>query len=217
MRHVVLPATLFAVLACPLRGQARDAQPRDAQPPRHLPTDSPVAAILRARVDSRQAAGLAVGLVDRDGATRVVTYGRAAPDAPITARTVFEIGSITKTFTGALPASLVADGVVRLDQPVESLLPAGTVVPSRNGKAITLLDLVIHPLTPAFVVTIRREGDRLLAQATRQPPFEIAPESPTRFFLRGVEAELEFELDASGRATALTLVQGGARQRGVRR
>jgi D-alanyl-D-alanine-carboxypeptidase/D-alanyl-D-alanine-endopeptidase len=466
---------LSAVLALLARSASVSAQ---APLPRTLPADSTIRAMLQSRVSGKLAAGFSVALVDSTGATRIISAGTGASGAPIDARTVFEIGSITKTFTGAALSSLVADGTVRLEQPVSELLPAGTVIPSRNGKVITLLDLAtqrsglpgmptnfapkdgrnpyadytgermlaflashqltrdpgeryeysnlglgllgyalasktgqsyeslvrsrvlrplgmtetsvalspplrarlapghdatgsvvanwdldalagagalrstatdmlrylaanlaadrnardgrtggigatlasahtvrftggpanmalglawhrllaapgdtivwhngmtggyasflgyspsrglgvvilsnsavspddigIHlltgrplappsrpksatrttitlppetldryvgeyPLAPTFVITVRRDGTRLLAQATGQPAFELFPASPTVFFLRVVEAEMEFELDASGTATALTLVQGGARQRAVKR
>ena len=54
---------------------------------------------------------------------------------------MFEIGSITKVFTAAILADMVARGQVRLDDPVAQLLPATVKVPSRNGRRITLLDL----------------------------------------------------------------------------
>lgn len=108
--------------------------------PRAFPADSAVRAILQARVDAGLTAGYAVALVDRTG-TRIVTVGTGARGAPIDARSVFEIGSITKTMTGAVLASLVVDGTVRLDQPVSTLLPPGTEIPARNGRAITLADL----------------------------------------------------------------------------
>jgi CubicO group peptidase (beta-lactamase class C family) len=472
MRPRAALLTAIAAVALPVGARL------DAQPPLTLPADSSVRSIIQSRVDSKVAAGFVVGLVDSSGGTRIVAYGNGAAGAPLDARSVFEIGSITKTFTGTLLASLVADGTVRLEQPVVELLPAGTVVPSRVGRQITLLDLAtqrsglpgmpsnfaprdpanpyadydgtrlldflrtyqltrdpgeryeysnlglgllgyalslktqrryeqllverifqplgmresaitltpalrarlapghnlaggaapnwdldalagagairsttadmlrylvanmaadrragdartggigsilaaahtvhftgapggmslglawhrlvvapgdtivwhngmtggyasflgysvrrqlgvvilsnsavapddiaIHlltgrplspprrpanatrtsitlpettldryvgeyPLSPAFVITVRREGPRLFAQATGQPAFEVFPESPTVFFLRVVEAQLEFELDMNGRATALTLVQAGARQRAVRR
>ena len=59
-------------------------------------------------------------------------------------RTLFEIGSITKTFT----ALLLADGVIRgdwsLDTPVRELLPAGAQVPVRDGVETTLRHLATH-------------------------------------------------------------------------
>ncbi len=61
-----------------------------------------------------------------------------------TAVRFFEIGSITKVFTGILLADMVERGEVRLDQPVAELLPPGVQVPSRNGRQIQLVDLATH-------------------------------------------------------------------------
>jgi serine-type D-Ala-D-Ala carboxypeptidase/endopeptidase len=59
------------------------------------------------------------------------------------ARTIFEIGSITKTFTTTLLAGMARDGVVALDDPVQRHLPAGVRLPVR-GRDITLEDLATH-------------------------------------------------------------------------
>lgn len=88
--------------------------------------------------------GVEVALIERGrvsshgfGATR---EGGPAPDE----RTVFEIGSVTRTFTGLLLADLVDEGRVRLDQPVAELLPSGVRVPDYQGQPITLVDLATH-------------------------------------------------------------------------
>ena len=54
-------------------------------------------------------------------------------------------------------------------------------------------------------------SDHLFAQATGQPRFEIFPASETRFFLRVVDAEIEFTPapTAGGRSPRLVLHQGG--------
>jgi CubicO group peptidase (beta-lactamase class C family) len=78
-------------------------------------------------------AGLAIG-VSKHGVRRVFTYGTAQPDS------LFEIASISKTFTGLMLAQMVAQGKAKLDEPVRELLPAGTVA-KPAGKEITLLDL----------------------------------------------------------------------------
>jgi len=57
--------------------------------------------------------------------------------------TVFEIGSITKTFTCAILASLAGEGSVSLDDSVASFLP-GWTIPERDGRKITLKDLATH-------------------------------------------------------------------------
>lgn len=78
-------------------------------------------------------AGVTIGIVDH-GEKQVFAYGTAKPDS------IFEIGSITKTFTGLLLAQMVEQGKVKFDEPVRELLPAGTVA-KPAGSEITLLDL----------------------------------------------------------------------------
>jgi CubicO group peptidase (beta-lactamase class C family) len=83
--------------------------------------------------------GMVVGV--RDGEDELIRgYGAGAPGPD----TVYEIGSVSKVFTGVLLAALVRDGVVRLDQPVSELLPAGAVVPAAGERRITLVDLSTH-------------------------------------------------------------------------
>jgi serine-type D-Ala-D-Ala carboxypeptidase/endopeptidase len=78
-------------------------------------------------------AGVAIGVVEH-GVRRVFTFGAAKPDS------IFEIGSISKTFTALLLARMVAEGKVKFDDPVRELLPPGTVA-KPEGAEITLLDL----------------------------------------------------------------------------
>jgi CubicO group peptidase (beta-lactamase class C family) len=79
---------------------------------------------------------LVFGVVDGDR-SEVVAFGTLddgkAPDGD----TVYEIGSITKTFTATLLAQAVLAGRVTLDQPVAQLLP-DFKIPSRGAKEITL-------------------------------------------------------------------------------
>jgi CubicO group peptidase (beta-lactamase class C family) len=75
--------------------------------------------------------------VVRHGVRRVFAFGAARPDS------IFEIGSITKTFTGLLLARMAAEGKVKFDEPVRELLPQGAV-PKPGGPEITLLDLAIQ-------------------------------------------------------------------------
>ena len=82
--------------------------------------------------------GLIVGVLGPQGARTIVAAGLARPNEPVDANTVFEIGSISKAFTGILLAEMAGRGEVRLDQAVSELLPPGTQVPTRNGIAITL-------------------------------------------------------------------------------
>src|SRR3989475_2270934 len=104
-----------------------------------LPSDSAVRALLESRVKTfpdtgRHGEGIVVGLLDPSGARRIIAVG-------VDQAAVFEIGSITKTFTASILADMVDHGEVRLDDPVAKYLPPSVRVPSRNGKQITLLDL----------------------------------------------------------------------------
>lgn len=64
---------------------------------------------------------------------------------------------------------------------------------------------------PAFILTFSRDGNTFYTQATGQPRIEIVPTSPTSFKLQQVEASVEFERNADGKVTGLTLVQNGRR------
>jgi hypothetical protein len=56
----------------------------------------------------------------------------------------FEIGTITKVCTGLLLADLAEQGLVSLDVPLRSYLPASAQVPAFQDQQITLGDLASH-------------------------------------------------------------------------
>lgn len=89
--------------------------------------------------------GLVVGCL-AGGEQRVAGYGRCRTGAQDTpdGGTIFEIGSITKVFTGLLLADLAEQGLVGLDEPLASYLPSSVRVPTRGGRQITLGDLASH-------------------------------------------------------------------------
>ncbi len=97
-----------------------------------------------------------------------------------------------EALTGALADSLLAEReVVHLD-------PA--VLEGYAGE---------YELAPGFTITFRSEGSRLFSRATGQEEVEVYPSSETEFFLKVIEAEIAFELDAAGNPTGLILTQGG--------
>jgi CubicO group peptidase (beta-lactamase class C family) len=69
-----------------------------------------------------------------------------------------------------------------------------------------------YELAPTFSITVTREGDGLMTQATGQSKVPIYAESETRFFLRVVDAQLTFVKGADGKVTHLILHQGGRDQ-----
>ncbi len=99
---------------------------------------------LAAPMVEEQALGLVFGV--RTPSERVVRgFGRVAfdderiPDGD----TVFEIGSVTKVFTGLLLADAVERGRAALDDPIERHLPEGVDVCDDEGP-VTLRHLVTH-------------------------------------------------------------------------
>jgi CubicO group peptidase (beta-lactamase class C family) len=130
-------ALAAAVLAASL-----PAAPLAAQ---HFPTDAEIQTLLDARVEAGGAVGVAVGLIEADGTVRTFHAGSAGEGTrPLDSSTVFEIGSISKVFTGTLLADMARRGEVALDDPVQDYLPDGVTIPSRGGVQITLQDLSTH-------------------------------------------------------------------------
>ena len=106
-----------------------------------LPTNAEVAALLdKHLIANQRAKGVAVALVDAGG-IRVVTAGVARDGQPLTADNVFEIGSVTKTFTGLLLAIAEEKGEAKLDDPVEKFLPGGLKLRDTAGEPVRLVDL----------------------------------------------------------------------------
>ena len=73
-----------------------------------------------------------------------------------------------------------------------------------------------YQFAPAVLLTVTRDGNRLFAQLTGQPAFEVFPETAKDFFLKVVDAQLTFETDARGKAIAVVLHQLGRDQRATR-
>ncbi|MBV8066778.1 MAG: serine hydrolase [Candidatus Eremiobacteraeota bacterium] len=97
-------------------------------------------AALDARAGGAAGTGIAVGVIDH-GAAKIYVAGNAGNGRPVDERTLFEIGSVTKTFTATALAVMTLHGDVTLNDPISKYLPPGVRAPSRNGRAITLLDL----------------------------------------------------------------------------
>ncbi len=64
-------------------------------------------------------------------------------------------------------------------------------------------------LAPGFILTVTREGDRLMPQATGQGKVEIFPYFETEFFLKVTDAQLTFVKGPSGSVDSIVLHQGG--------
>jgi len=95
--------------------------------------------------------GLSVAVVRRNPQTgqleaMLLNYGYMSKHdhQPVTSDTVYEIGSLTKVFTGILLAQAVNDGKMNLDDPVQDYLPAGVHLAAYKNQPIRLVDLATH-------------------------------------------------------------------------
>ena len=64
--------------------------------------------------------------------------------SPVTGRTVFPIGSTTKSFTAALAGSLVDDGSLAWDTPLRELVPGFQMHDPVATERLTVVDLLSH-------------------------------------------------------------------------
>jgi len=87
---------------------------------------------------------IAVGIIDSSG-MHFYNYGKTKNENGkiVDERTIYEIGSISKVFTSLLLAELVAEGKMKLDDPIEKYLP-NVQVPNYKGVKITLKHLATH-------------------------------------------------------------------------
>src|SRR5687767_14651043 len=70
----------------------------------------------------RKSVGMVVGIVTPEG-SQYVTHGLTKRDGlPVTADTIFEIGSITKVFTSVLLCDMVERGELKLEDPISRYL-----------------------------------------------------------------------------------------------
>jgi CubicO group peptidase (beta-lactamase class C family) len=131
IRSFYCVTVLFAA-QCPVTAQAG------------FTNDSAIKTLLHENFDGKNVC-MVVGLVDEHG-SRIFGAGGLDNGTSLEANgdTVFEIGSITKTFTALLLQDMVERGEMKLDDPVSKYLPASVKIPSRHGKEITLLELATH-------------------------------------------------------------------------
>jgi CubicO group peptidase (beta-lactamase class C family) len=96
------------------------------------------------------------------------------------------------------------------------------VLPSER-KEITVSPAILekyvgtYELMPNFDLVMTLEGGQFMTQATGQPKFPLFAESETKFFLKVVDAEVEFFKNDKGEVTHLILHQGGHDVKGTKK
>ncbi|MBN2003393.1 MAG: beta-lactamase family protein [Anaerolineae bacterium] len=103
------------------------------------------AAIINGFLDKTVIPGMVVGIVDENG-SHLFSYGYQGVNAQkaINPDTIFEIGSLSKVFTGLLLAEAVDSGSAALDDPIRSCIPQEFVADKAFYDQITLAHLTTH-------------------------------------------------------------------------
>ena len=126
---------------------------------------------------------------------------------PETRTVIVALSNVNGTAPGAIAAQLGAvmhgDVVTLSSERKEITLPAATL--SKYVGA--------YELAPGTTMTVTIEGERLMAQLTGQGKLPIFPQSETLFFLKAVDAQIEFAADAG----SLVLHQNGRDTKAIRR
>jgi len=97
------------------------------------------------RIDKGLHLGTIIGIIDKNG-THYYSFGQMSIDnkAKPDENSIFEIGSITKTFTATLLADLDLKGEISIQKPINNYLPVFDRILSRKNREITLESLSTH-------------------------------------------------------------------------
>ncbi len=112
--------------------------------------------------------------------------------------------------------SMVVDdrGNVQTFNITDTIIPVKTEV--NVSEAVMESYTGSYQIAAGFTVNITREGDKMFAQGTGQNKVPIFAETQTRFFVKVIDAQLEFVQDDKGNVSRLILYQGGRKMEGPR-
>lgn len=130
---------------------------------------------IKQRVEYGETPGIVVGIYE-NGTITYHAFGVTNLDTKevVTPKTLFEIGSITKTFTCSMAAVLSLNQQINFSDPAQRYLPAKMVLPERNGKIITVEHLATaHSGLPRM-------------------PLNFQPQDPSNPYIDYREAELTY-------------------------
>lgn len=111
--------------------------------------DQAVDSIARAYLRQPGTEGMSIGIL-KNGQTYFYGYGYADKEKKNipASNTIFELGSISKTFTATIAALAIGEGKIKLDDPVNKYLPDSIPALQYNNRVVTFRDLLNH--TSAF-------------------------------------------------------------------
>lgn len=122
------------------------------------------------------------------------------PDSHITIAVLGNVNGPAPDAIGSALGTLANGGSVQLtSERHEISVPAATL----SAYVGT------YEMMPSANLMVTLDGDHLMAQLSGQQKFQLFPESETRFFVKVVDAQVDFVKDASGAVTQAVLHQNG--------
>jgi CubicO group peptidase (beta-lactamase class C family) len=115
---------------------------------------------------------------------------------------------VLENVTGAVPPGEIAKKLAALAHGDKVTLPGERQEITLDSK---VLDRYVgaYQLNPNVSVLITREGNQLSTKLSGQGALPIFPESETAFFMKAVDAQLEFPKDGQAKASQVILHQNG--------
>lgn len=142
LRHSLSVILITLTLQASALAQAIDSRPLDSK---SLDTKA-IDAIIEDALKAWQVPGASIAIVRGDEVVYLKGYGvrELGGDKPVTADTLFAIGSTTKAFTTTAMAMLVDEGVMRWDDPVRKHVPFFRLSDPLASEQVTLRDIITH-------------------------------------------------------------------------
>jgi CubicO group peptidase (beta-lactamase class C family) len=99
---------------------------------------------IQSRIEYGISPSIVVGIIDKNGPQYYAFGTKTLGGKPVNEHTIYEIGSISKTFTGILLAQMVKNGQMKTDDAAQKYLPAAVKLPKWENTEITLGNLSDH-------------------------------------------------------------------------
>lgn len=218
MVHRLLALSMFGVLFAAIAA----AQPAPVSTPAQPASRTQVAvesSVLDSIVGRYQFAPSAILTVTRDGdrAFAQLTGQPSVEIFPESDRKFFlKVVDAQLTFERDAPGKAVAVVLHQNGTDQRALRIEGEpVVPKEITLDPKVFDRYVgnYELAPGASMIVSREGARFYSQLPGQAAVEIFPSSEREFFLKVVNAQLTFEVDAEGKVIAAVMRQNGRERR----
>ncbi len=126
-----------------------------------------------------------------------------------------QAGAIEEGIAGTQKDVIINSGhLVQLEQPEILLDKLSSFVDLQERKSITLPPDALQAFTGMYeskdgTVTVEVESERLTLKLPGQPAFPLYAESPSKFFLKVAEIDIEFIRDTTGKVKQAKIYQDG--------